>query len=179
MRKFVVFILGLLLAAAGFAQKVKFKGEGEALQALFGSQDPEDRMTKGEAFLVKFPDSEFKGTVLYLLTATAEQKNDYEKTVIYAERTLEADAKNYRTMLSLALGIGQRTRENDLDKEEKLGRAEKLAKQAEELLKTAPKPNPTMTEDQWAAAKKDFVSQSHEALGLVAMVRKKYDDAAT
>ena len=65
-----------------------------------------------------------------------------------------------------------------IDELAKLGRAEKLANDAGEILKTAPKMNPQLTDEQWAQVKNDFVGQQHEALGLVALGRKKYDDAA-
>jgi tetratricopeptide (TPR) repeat protein len=79
----------------------------------------------------------------------------------------------------LARLTAQRTREFDLDREEKLGKVEKWVKSAEEILKDAPKPNPAITDEQWAGAKKDMLAQGHEALGLAAMARKKYDVAAT
>ena len=37
--------------------------------------------------------------------------------------------------------------------------------------------NPGMTDDQWAAAKKDYVADAHQALGMVASTRKKNDVA--
>jgi hypothetical protein len=98
--------------------------------------------------------------------------------VVYAERTLEADPKNFQVMLMLASGIAQRTREHDLDREEKLGRAEKLANQAIEISKTATKPNPQLSDADWESAKKDVAAQGYEALGQIAMVRKKTDVAA-
>jgi len=53
---------------------------------------------------------------------------------------VQADPKQYAALLMLARGIGQRTREFDLDREEKLTRAEKYAKDALDILKDAPKP---------------------------------------
>ena len=35
----------------------------------------------------------------------------------------------------------------------------------------------SLTDDQWTAAKKDFAAEAHAALGMGAMVRKKYDVA--
>jgi tetratricopeptide (TPR) repeat protein len=32
-----------------------------------------------------------------------------------------------------------------------------------------------MTDDQWNSAKKDYVARAHQALGLSAMIRKKWD----
>jgi tetratricopeptide (TPR) repeat protein len=78
----------------------------------------------------------------------------------------------------LARLTAQRTREFDLDREEKLGKVEKWVKSAEDLLKDAPKPNPSLTDEQWTAAKKDMSAQGHEALGLAALARKKFDVAA-
>ena len=56
---------------------------------------------------------------------------------VYAERTLEADPKNFGAMLMLSSGIAQRTREFDLDKEEKLAKSEKYANSAIALIKSA------------------------------------------
>lgn len=170
--------IGLLATAILWAQpKVKSQKEAEAVNAIFQAQDPDARIAAVENLLTKFADTEFKATALYIATMSAQQKNDFEKTVIYAERTLEADSKHYPAMLILASNIAQRTREFDLDKEEKLARAEKLATQAGEILKTAPKMNPQLTDEQWEQAKKDFEAQKLETLGMIAMVRKKYDVA--
>jgi tetratricopeptide (TPR) repeat protein len=157
----------------------KSKAEAEAIMAVFNAQDPDARIAAAEGLLQKFADTEFKSIALQIAAMSAQQKNDFEKMVLYSERTLEADPKNYSAMLMLANGLAQRTREFDLDREEKLTRAEKYANSAMDLVKTAPKPRPDITDEQWDAAKKDFTAQSYEALGLSAMVRKKYDVAAT
>ncbi len=182
MKKYLIPIVSLLTAlaiplAAQKQPQVKSQKEGEAVTAIFQTQDPDARIVAVESLLSKFADTDFKALALYIATISAQQKNDFEKTMLYAERSLEADPKSYATMLIMASGIAQRTREHDLDKEEKLGRAEKLAKDAGELLKTAPKMNPQLTDEQWELAKKDFEAQKHEALGLIASARKKFDAA--
>jgi tetratricopeptide (TPR) repeat protein len=184
MKKVLSLTLGVLAAVSPvlWAQKQpqpKSQKEVEAIMAIQNAQDPDGRIAAVENLINKFADTEFKGFALYIATVSAQQKNDFEKMMLYGERTLEADPKNYATMLLMANAVAQRTREHDLDKEEKLGRAEKLANQGAELVKTATKPNPQLTDEQWAGAKKDFEAQAHEALGIVAMVRKKYDVAIT
>jgi tetratricopeptide (TPR) repeat protein len=171
---------GLLAQEAQVAKQPqpKSKGEVEALQAVFNAQTPDARIQAVDALLAKYADTEFKPIVLFFAAASYEQKNDFEKMVVYSERTLEADPKNYNAMLMLARGFAQRTREHDLDREEKLARAEKYAKEAESLVQAAPKPRPDITDEQWTGAKKDLAAQSHQALGLTAMARKKYDVAA-
>jgi tetratricopeptide (TPR) repeat protein len=174
----------VLIAGLAFAQKPakqpkpKSQKEVEAINAIFSATDPDARIAAAENLLAKFSDTEFKAVALQVAAASAQQKNDFEKMVIYSERTIEADPQNYPAMLMLANGIAQKTREFDLDKDEKLQRAEKYAKQSIELINAAEKPRPDITDEQWAGAKKDYLAQAHEALGLCAMVRKKYDVAA-
>lgn len=168
----------LLLGQAKQPQP-KSQKEGEAINAIFMAQDPDARIAAAENLLQKFADTEFKAIALQVAAMSAQQKGDFEKMVIYSERTLESDPKNYAAMLILAGGLAQRTREFDLDKEEKLGRAEKMAKEAIDLAKAAAKPNPQITDEQWETARKDQIAQGHEALGMIASTRKKYDVAVT
>jgi len=127
-------------AAPAKQPAVKSAAEGQALQAIFHSADNQARIKLATDFLVKFADSDFKALVLMVTAETYRQLNDYANMIIYAERTLETDPNHYMAMLMLASGIGQRTREFDLDREEKLGRVEKYANRAMEILKTAPSP---------------------------------------
>ena len=180
------YILGRLLVAicavaALMAQpkqpQPKSQKELEAIQAMFNAPDPDGRIKAAQELIQKFADTEFKSIAFQMVAMSYQMKNDVENMVIWSERVLEAEPKNYNAMLMIAAGLAQRTREFDLDKEEKLSRAEKMAKSAEELVKTAAKPRPDLPDDQWESAKKDYSAQAHEALGLVANSRKKYDVA--
>ena len=185
--RFLLRAAGTLVLTAGlvFAQKPakqpkpKSQKEVDAINAIFNATEPDARIAAAENLLTKFADTEYKAVALQVAAQSAQQKNDFEKMVIYSERTIEADPQNYPAMLMLANGIAQKTREFDLDKEEKLQRAEKYARQSIELINAAPKPRPDITDEQWEGAKKDSLAQAHEALGLAAMVRKKYDLAAS
>jgi tetratricopeptide (TPR) repeat protein len=172
---------GILAAGVLLGQpkqpQIKSQKEAEAWMAIQNAPDPDARIAAVENLLTKFADTELKVLALQIATQSARQKNDYEKTIIYAERTLEADPKNFDAMLALAGVLAQRTREFDLDREEKLGRAEKLVNDAMNIVKTAEKPGPHVTDEQWEAYKKDNLAQGYEILGLAAMVRKKYDVA--
>jgi tetratricopeptide (TPR) repeat protein len=165
--------------SAGIVKQPQPKSQEEvkALQAIFQNQDPDARAKAIDEFVVKFSDSDYKPHLLMLAADGYRQKGDSDKLLIYAEKTLEADPKNYLAMLMISQTLAQRTREFDLDKEEKLGKSEKYANNVLEVLKTALKPRPDITDEQWAAAKKDFGAQAHEALGMSANARKKYDVA--
>ena len=176
----LAFCAALALVAADQKQPTpKSKGELEALQKMLGQQDPDARIKAAEDLLSKFADTDYKGLAFYVEAMSYQQKNDYDKMVVYGEQAIQADPKQYQAMLLLAQATAQRTREFDLDREEKLARAEKYAKDAMEIVKDLPKPNPQISDDQWAQAKKEYLAQAHTALGNVAKARKNYDLAVT
>lgn len=157
--------------------KIKSQKELEAIQAIGSALDPASRIKACEDLIKNFADSEFKTFALQMAALSAQEANDYEKMMIYGERTLEADPDNYMVLVAMASGLAQRTREFDLDKEEKLKRSADYANRALKALGTALRPNPNITEEQWEGAKRDFRAQAHESLGMGAMVRKDYDTA--
>ena len=157
----------------------KSKSEVEALQALQAAAgDPDKSIAAAENLITKFADTEFKAIALYIEADAYQRKGDWDHMLIYAERVLEASPGDFRAMLMLANYYATRTRENDLDREEKLGKAEKYANQVIENMKTAPKPNPQITDEQWADARKDTTAEGYNAIGLANLTRKKYDVAA-
>src|SRR5438067_3998398 len=87
-RVLILSTLVLVLAAAGlFGQKPpgpKSKGEAEAYNAIMTSTDPDGRIKAAEAFLTKYADSELRPPVLFVEAFSYQQKNDFEKMVIYA-----------------------------------------------------------------------------------------------
>lgn len=166
-----------LLLAQPAQPKPKSQKELDALMAIQNATDPDARIAAVDNLLLTFADTEFKSMALQMAVGAAQQKNDYEKIVLYSDRALEADPKNYVVLLTLAGEIARHTRAFDLDKEEKLAKSEKYAKSAQELIKTAQKPRPDLTDVQFEAAKKDMEAQAHETMGLIALVRKKNDVA--
>lgn len=146
------------------AQKPKSQKEVDALMAIQNAADAESRLAAIESLLTKFADTEFKVVVLEMATETARMKGDAEKTIIYGERVLAADANNIATMAVLAKLIAERTREFDLDKEDKLKQAEAYAKKVLELAPTAKKNNTMMSDEQWAERVKDASSQDRKSV---------------
>ena len=176
--RFLACVAGFMLAGLLTAQpKAKSQKEVDAYNAVIQAQTPDARIAAADKFVTSFADSELKSMVLTIAAQSAQQKNDYAKAITYAETALETDPKSYQAMLIVSGEIAKNTHENDLDKEEKLGKAEKMAHDAITAIDGAVKPNPQITDEQWAGYKKDMKSQAHENLGLAAMARKKYDVA--
>ncbi len=174
----------LLMAAAAVAQqaapagpKPKSQKEVDALQKVQQATDPEERIKAIDAVLENFADTEYKVLLLQMAVQSAQQANDYPKVLVYADRALQADPKNYTAQLAIASATVQNTKEFDLDKEEKLAKAEKSANSAIEDLKTATSSNPQVTEQQWNEAKKQMTAEAYADLGAVGVLRKKFDVA--
>jgi tetratricopeptide (TPR) repeat protein len=165
------------IAATATAQKPKGPQEYEALKALFEATTPDAKIAAGDNVLTNFSTTEFKSVVLFMMAEAYGQKNDDAKMIVFGERALEADPKNFQASLLLATGIARKVRENDLDKDERLKQAEKHANDALAAIPTAPKQNAQMTDEQFAELKKEYAADAHQALGMVAAVRKKNDDA--
>ncbi len=159
-------------------QKPKYtKAEADAINGFLKEPDPAAKIAKIDAFVQKFADTQFKAMAYTQAARAAEQLGAGPKVIIYSDLALEADPKSYEAMLMESAELARSTRENDLDKDEKLGKAEKLAKEAIEIAPAAQKPNPQIPDDQWAEVQKEFVGDAHRDLGMIASVRKKYDVA--
>jgi len=156
----------------------KSAGESQAVIALMQAQGSPDATIKaGEELLTKFADTMFKETALLGIANAYQAKGDTDKAQIYAERILEVNPKSFQAQLMIGEMLASRTRENDLDKEEKLTKAEKSLNDAIANVNSAQKPNPQLTDEQWAEGKKYVVASAHNGLGMTALVRKKYDSA--
>jgi hypothetical protein len=172
-------VLAVAQTASTTRLEVKSQKEADAVNAVFSAAGPEARIKAADALLEQFRDTTFGPIAMFIATQSAMDLNDPERVIIYGERAVKMDPKNYGSMLIMARTIALKTKEFDFDKEEKLNQATKYAKDAMALVTTASKMNPQLTDEQWEVQRKDFLSQGHEALALAASVRKKHDEAVT
>jgi len=156
----------------------KSQGEAQAIQALAGAQgNPDATIKAADELLTKYADTEFKEIALFMEATAYRQKGDTVKAQIFADQVLAINPKNFQTTLMMGEILAQVTRENDLDREEKLTKADKYLNDTIDNVKTTAKPNPQLTDQQWEEGKKYVTAEAHNGLGLVALTRKKYDVA--
>ncbi len=190
MKKYLIAATAALsLTAAAFAQqqqqaqpagpKVKSQKELEALQKVQTATDPQARLQAIDNVLENFTDTEYKPLLMDMAIQTAQQVNDPAKVEVYSERALKDNPKDVTAQLAMASTTVQSTKEFDLDKEQKLTKSDKYANSAIESLKTAPSPNPQMTDAQWQDAKKQMTAEAYADLAAAAILRKKPDVAVT
>ncbi len=169
---------GAAPAAKGPAPKSE--GEAKALQALFNAQaDPDATIKAADDILTNFPDTDYKEAVLGMQINAYRQKRDAPKALVATERLIAANPQSFQGRLIMAELLTEQTGERDLDKEEKLGKAEKNLNEVLNLLKTAAKPAPNMADADWDQAKKYLDAQVHNDFGMIALSRKQFDKAVT
>jgi tetratricopeptide (TPR) repeat protein len=193
MRRLAILTICSLAAAAAFAQapaanapsepkKIVKTGPGpksqpeqQAIQALLQAQMPDDVIKASDELVTKFPMTDFKAFALERAGEAYQQKGDNPKAIVKGEQALEADPMNFDADNLLANVLAATTRDTDLDKEEKLAKADKYS---HDCLTTLEGPRPWMYgEAQWVKVKAAATSQAYQALGNAALVRKKTDEA--
>jgi tetratricopeptide (TPR) repeat protein len=184
-------LAALFTCGAAFAQQKKAEApkgpgpksqaEAQAVNAVIQAQaqSPDELIKAADALVSKFADTSFKSFALELEAEAYQKKNDNAKAIVYAEQALQADPKNFDADNLLANITAATTRDTDLDKEEKLTRADKYAHDALDTLEKDGKPAlyANTTDEQWAKTKAGAESLAYQALGSVALVRKKTDEA--
>lgn len=166
------------------APQAKISGkEADAIKKVATAKNPDDKIAAVESLITNFADTSFKGEALYEAAEAEDQKRDYIKAVTYGELAIEADPKGGSGMNAMLLVAGetaQHTGKNDLNKEDKLTKAEKDVNQALAMLPTVAKPvGVKISDSDWEAFKKDKTSEAHRDLGLIAAARQKWDVAVT
>ena len=167
-------LLSLGVAASLWGQRAKSPKEYDALKAIESAYDPDSRIAAVHSLLTTFKNTEFKEWANFMAMNAYSRKNDFENMLLYGEQTLAINPDNAEVLTALAYAIPTRTKQFDLDKDEKLSKAEDFARRALRLIPTAEKPNSEVPDEDWLTVKKDLMSQSHDALGLVAFMREDF-----
>lgn len=169
--------------AASKGPHAKSQKELEALQkvqqaAQAGNYDAEIEAINN--VLENFADTEFKPMLLTMGMDASERKGDYAQTLVWGERIMQNDPKDFSAPIMMAATIAQHTRENDLDKDQSLKKVQDDANKGLDLVKNAPADPPAGfngTAADWANYKKDQTALAHYALGLAADLQKDYPKA--
>jgi tetratricopeptide (TPR) repeat protein len=165
--------------------------ENAALVALLNAVGDEDKATstatRGAAadvvikdandLLAKYPDTDYKAIVQMHLAQAYHYKNDDPKAISIGEQSLEGDPNSYETLLLMSEIYSRSTRTTDLDKDDRLAKADKYAKQALTLIPKATKPNPNISDADWAQAQGAENQRAYLSMGYASVVAGKPSDA--
>lgn len=163
--------------------------EAKAIQAIVVAQQAGNMdgvISAAENLLTSFADTQFKELALTLEAGAYEAKGNNDRAEIQWGRVLQVNPKSVQGNLSLAELILKRTGEKDLHRDEKLAQAQKYLDTVLDAVKNGPKPNPQISDADWAAMGQSFNAQVHNDFGTMAIIRagankddaKKYWDQA-
>jgi tetratricopeptide (TPR) repeat protein len=116
--------------------QAKTKPEFDAYNAAAAQTDPAALEKAADDFAAKFKDSELR-VVLYKTAAERYQMaNNADKMLEMARKALSFDPDDPEALVEVAHVLSQRTRDTDLDKDQKLAEAKKDAEHALETINT-------------------------------------------
>jgi len=141
--------------------------ENQAIRSIQNELVPDKTLQMVEEFVKTYPKSTFV-SFAYLFGANALQmKNDPAQTLVYLDKSLEADPKNIVSLVMKAalLPLPQMLKGGDDVKITMLTEAEELANKALKLVDQMQK-NPQETDEMLAMRKAMMAADAHAALGL-------------
>jgi tetratricopeptide (TPR) repeat protein len=110
--------------------QAKTQPEFDAYKAAATLTDPAAEEKAADEFATKFPDSELRPLLYKQVMGTYQQANNADKMQAIARKVLTFDPDDPEALLGVAQVLAERTRDTDLDKDQRLGEARKDAERA-------------------------------------------------
>jgi tetratricopeptide (TPR) repeat protein len=158
--------------------QAKTQPEFDAYQAAIkNANDPAAMEKAADDFAAKFPDSELR-VLLYRVAMHAEQgANNAEKMSETAQKILKIDPDDPEALIGAAEVIAERTRDTDLDRDQRYAEAQKDSQRALQTIDTDAQ-IPAGTPQEKIDAYKGFLrSSAYSILGTIAFNQKNYVEA--
>jgi tetratricopeptide (TPR) repeat protein len=151
--------------------------EGAAYQAIVTNPDLAAAETAAKGFEAKYAQSELRGPIYQNLMYRYQQSNNADKTVEMGGKALQFDGENPMVLVTVASVISERTKETDLDRDQRLVEATKDAQHALDSMDKWLATAPGITDQQAQGVKPVLSSFAHAAMGMVELVRKNPAEA--
>lgn len=156
--------------------QAKTSDEFAAYNAAVGTPDTATAEKAADDFATKYTQSDLRGLLYSNIMRRYQQQNDSEKTLEVGRKVLTYEPNDPVALVMTATVLAERTREGDLDREERYDEALKYAQRALETTKTDLMVPANASAEQIESAEKVLESMAHSAIGMVNLNRK--NDAA-
>jgi len=110
--------------------QAKTQPEFDAYKAAAALTDPAAQEKAVDDFAAKFPDSELRPLLYRAAMQSYQQANNADKMMAMAQKVLTFDADDPAALLGVATVLAERTRDTDLDKDQRIAEARKDAQRA-------------------------------------------------
>jgi tetratricopeptide (TPR) repeat protein len=158
--------------------QAKTQPEFDAYNAAIANQkDPAAMEKAADDFAAKFPDSELRGLLYKAAMRGYQNANNGEKMSEEAQKLLKLDPDDPEGLIAVSEVIAERTRDTDLDKDQRFDQAMKLAQHSLETIDTDVPIAANTPQSQIDAYKGLLRSSAYSVLGTIEYNQEKYVDA--
>src|SRR5579872_779189 len=158
--------------------QAKTQAEFDAYKAAIANMNDAAAMEKAaDDFAAKFPDSELRVLMYRAAMHAYQNSNNADKMYDMAQKELKLDPDDPEALIGAAEVIAERTRDSDLDKDQRWGEAQKYAQHALETVDTDVSIPAGTPQDKIDAYKGFLKSSAYSILGTIALNSEKYTDA--
>jgi tetratricopeptide (TPR) repeat protein len=138
-------------------------------------KDPAKKIQAGEAYVVKYPTSQYSVVVYDQLVKAYYDNQDWNNFYGDADKALAKSPDDVNILTLVGWVIPHQYNPDDPDAGKKLDRATTYEQHAIDVIASMPKPA-TLTDEQFAADKAQLLSQAHSGLGLIYFRKEDYDN---
>ena len=157
--------------------QAKSQEEFKAFQDVTAKPDAASMETAANAFAQQYPNSELKGPLFQNVMLQYQNSNNSDKTLEMGRKVLSLDPDNVVALVTVASVLANRTRESDLDKEERISEAKKDANQAIQVMNTPEGIPAGVPADRAEAYKNTILAMAYGALGQANFVSNDFPAA--
>ena len=159
--------------------QAKTQDEYKAYQEAAAKPDPPSLEQAANDFATKYPTSELRSVLFQREMTMYQASNNAEKTIEAGKKVIAIDPDNAAALVTVALVIANKTREGDLDRDERMAEASKYANHALESIDNGTGVPAGTSEDKVPMFKELVRSMAYSSLGTVEFNRKNYPQAET
>lgn len=157
--------------------QAKTQPEFDAYKVAAANTDAAALEKASDDFAIKFPDSELR-VLLYKNTMRIYQSaNNAEKTEAMGRKVLSFDADDPEALVIVAEVIAERTRDSDIDKDQRYGEAISMAQKATQTVDTDINVPAGTPQDKIDAYKSLLRSNAYSILGTIEFKKENYAGA--
>ncbi len=155
--------------------QAKTQAELDDYRAAGQNADPAAAEAAVDAFAVKYPDSELTGFLYAALQRKFQGADNSDKTIESGRKALKYLPDHPLVLVLTANTIAERTRETDLDRDERYAESAKYAQHSLEVMDTGLTAIAgNMSPEQMEQLKNGLRSMAYNTLGWVSMNKKDY-----
>jgi tetratricopeptide (TPR) repeat protein len=154
--------------------QAKTQPEFDAYKVAAANTDPAAFEKAADDFATKFPDSELRVLLYKNAMRLYQSANNGEKTEAMGRKVLNFDGDDPEALVMVAEVIAERTRDSDLDKDQRYDEATKMAQKATSTIDTDVNVPAGTPQDKIDAYKSLLRSNAYSIVGTIAYKKDNY-----